>query len=46
MVWLSHDVAATGASSGFGATHELVWPYPSDLRKDQFILHDDEGVAL
>ena len=33
MVWSS-----AGPSSGSGATHELVWPYPSDPRKAWFIL--------
>ena len=45
MVRSSHDVAAAGSSSGLGVTHELVWPYPDDLRKGRFILHDEE-VAL
>ena len=46
VVQSSDDVAAAGSSSGFGATREVVWPYPSDPRKAQFILHDDEEVAL
>ena len=29
-----------------GGTHELVWPCPSNPRKAQFILGDEEEVAL
>ena len=46
MVWSSYDVAAAGSSSGLGATHELVWPYPSDPRKARFILCNGEEMAL
>jgi len=46
MIRLSHDIAMAGSSSGSGATRELVWPYPSDLRKARFILHDEEEVGL
>ena len=46
MVWSSHDIAMARPSSGLGATHELVWPYPSDPRKAQFILQDEEDVQL
>jgi len=42
----SHDVAAAGSSSGLRATHELVCPYPSDLRKARFVLCDREEVVL
>ena len=41
MVWSS-----AGPSSGSGVTHELVWPYPGDLRKARFILRDEEEVQL
>ena len=34
------------SSSGSGATHELVWPCPSELGKAQFILCDEEEVKL
>ena len=33
-------------SSRFGVSCNLVWPCPGDPRKAQFILHDDEEVAL
>ena len=46
MVRSSHDVVAAGSSSGLGATRELVWPYPDDLRKARFVLRDEEEVAL
>ena len=46
MVWSSHDIVMAGYSSGLGVTHELVWPYPSDLRKARFILHDEEEVKV
>ena len=42
----SHDAAVAGSSNGLGATHDLVWPCPSDLRKARFILCDGEEVAL
>ena len=32
--------------AGLGETHDLVWPYPSDLRKARFVLCDGEEVAL
>ena len=35
-----------GPSSGLGATHNLVWPYPGDPRKAWFFLCDGEEVAL
>ena len=38
--------SSVGPSDGFGVTHELVWPYPSDPRKAWFILCDVEEVAL
>ena len=46
MVWSSYDIATAGSSSGLGATHKLVWPYPGDPRKARFILRDTEEVAL
>ena len=46
MVRSSHDVVAAASSSGLRATHVLVWPYPDDPRKAQFVLHDREEVAL
>ena len=46
MVHSSHDIAMAGSSSGLGATHDLVWPYPGDPRKARFILHDEEEVGL
>ena len=46
MVRSSHDVVAARSSSGLGATHELVWPYPDDPRKAWFVLRDVEEVAL
>ena len=33
-------------SSGLGVTTDLVWPCPSDLRKVQFIIRDEEEVQL
>ena len=46
----SHKLAmvrsSAGPSSGLGAMHDLVWPCPSDLRRAQFILRDEEEVAL
>ena len=38
--------SSAGPSSGSGATHELVWPYPGDPRKAWFILWDEEEVQL
>ena len=38
--------SSAGPSSGFGVTHELVWPGLSDPRKARFILHDTEEVVL
>ena len=38
--------SSAGPSSGFGATTDLVWPYPGDPRKVQFILQDEEEVQL
>ena len=46
MVRSSHDIAMAGSSSGLGVTHELVWPYPGDSRKAQFVLRDEEEVGL
>ena len=46
MIRSSHDIAMAGSSSGLGATHDLVWPYPGDPRKARFILRDEEEVAL
>ena len=46
MVRSSHDIAMAGSSSGSGATRELVWPYPGDLRKARFVLRDEEEVVL
>ena len=46
MVWSSHDIAMVGSSNRSGATRELVWPYPGDARKAQFILHDEEEIGL
>ena len=46
MIQSSHDIALAGSSSGSGATHELVWPCPSDPGKARFILHDEEEVKL
>ena len=46
MVQSSHDAAAAGSFSGLGVTHELVWPYPGDPRKAQFVLHDEEEVGF
>ena len=46
MVQSLHDVAVARSSSGLGATHELVWPCPGDLKKAQFILRDEEEVVL
>ena len=33
-------------SSGLGATTDLVWPYPGNPRKVQFILWDEEELQL
>ena len=41
MVWSSAE-----PSSRLGATHDLVWPYPSNPRKARFVLHDEEEVGL
>ena len=30
MIRLSYDIAMARSSSGSGATHELVWPYPDE----------------
>ena len=38
--------SSAGPSSGFGVSRNLVWPCPGDPRKAQFILHNDEEVAL
>ena len=46
MIRLSHDIAMAGSSSRSGVTRELVWPYPSDLRKARFVLRDEEEVKL
>ena len=46
MIRSSHDTAMAGSSSGSGVTHELVWPCPSESRKAQFVLHDEEEVKL
>ena len=41
MVWSS-----ARPSSGFRVSRNLVWPCPGDPRKAQFILRDEEEVAL
>jgi len=41
-----HDATVAGSSSRLGATHDLVWPCPSDSRKARFVLRDGEKVAL
>jgi len=46
MVQSSHNFATAGSHSGLRATHELVWPCPSDPRKARFVLHDEEEVVL
>ena len=46
MIRSSHDIAMAGSSSRSGVTRELVWPYPSDLRKARFVLRDEEEVGL
>ena len=46
MVWSSHNIAMAGSFSGSKATHELVWPCPSNLRKARFVLRDEEDVQL
>ena len=46
MIWSSHDIVMARSSSGLGATCELVWPYPGDPRKAQFVLRDVEEVTL
>ena len=46
MIRSSYDIVMAGSSSGSGVTRELVWPYPGDPRKAQFILHDEEEVGL
>ena len=46
MVHSSHDIAMAGSSGGLGVPHKLMRPYPSDLRKARFILHDEEEVGL
>ena len=38
--------SSVGPSDGFGVTHELVWPCPTNLRKARFVLRDGEEVAL
>ena len=38
--------SSTGPSSGLGASHDLVWPRPSDPRKVQFILRDEQECQL
>ena len=46
MIRSSHDTAMAESSSGSGATHELVWPCPSEPEKAWFILRDKEEVKL
>ena len=46
MIRSSHDTTMVGSSSGSGATHELVWPYPGEPRKAWFILYGEEEVKL
>ena len=46
MIRSSYNIVMAGSSSGSGVTRELVWPYPGDPRKAQFILHDEEEVGL
>ena len=46
MVRSSHDIVMARPSSGLGVTRELVWPCPDDPRKAQFVLRDNEEVAL
>ena len=46
MIRLSLDTAMGGSSDRSGATHELVWPCPSEPRKAQFVLRYEEEVRL
>ena len=46
MIRFSHVIAMAGSSSGSGAPRELVWPYPGDPWKVQFILWDEQEVQL
>ena len=47
MIRSSLDTMMAGSSDGSGATHELVWPCPSEPGKARFVLHDkDESSNL
>ena len=46
MIWSSLDTTMARSSGGSRATRELVWPYPSELGKAQFILRGEEEVKL
>ena len=46
MIQSSQDTMMVGSSSRLGATHELVWPYPGEPVKAQFILRDEVEVKL
>ena len=46
MIQSSLDTMLAGSSGGSGVTHKLVWPCPSEPRKAQFILRNEEEVKL